>query len=120
MPILQQLEELQLITCSLLPGESFTFSEHCETAWSETLSTSIENPDCVCVDLATTIPPVCFNVSIESWHIWFQVELPRTYPEADVRPLVTVKGEDITRAEQEAWKSIVDEKLNEVLEAGSG
>ncbi|KAG7100156.1 hypothetical protein E1B28_001935 [Marasmius oreades] len=115
----QQLEELQLITCSLLPGESFTFSEHCE-AWSKILDTYIQDPDQVDSSHLFKIPPACFHVSLDKWTIWFEVELPRRYPESGVKPIVVVKGEEITRAEQEMWKFVVTQKLDEVLETSGG
>ncbi|KAF9258250.1 hypothetical protein L218DRAFT_877583 [Marasmius fiardii PR-910] len=115
-----QLEELQLITCSLLPGELFTFSEHCEAQWSELLSTYIQDPDHIDSNSLSSLPPACFHVSLETWNIWFQVELPPRYPEDGVRPIITVKGENISRKEQETWNSVVEEKVDEVLEDGSG
>ncbi|KAL0069447.1 hypothetical protein AAF712_003473 [Marasmius tenuissimus] len=115
MSLHRQLEELQLISCSLLPGEQFAFSEHCES-WAKSLEIYAETPEQV--DLRSTLPTACFQVSLHDWKsVWFEVELPREYPENEARPIVTVRlqGETLSRADQERWKETVEEKLEEVL-----
>ncbi|KAL0563984.1 hypothetical protein V5O48_018075 [Marasmius crinis-equi] len=112
----RQLEELQLIFCSLLPGESFTFSEHAE-GWIDALETYSQTPDSV--DPSQDLPPASFQVSLETFKsVYFEIELPREYPTNGIKPVVMVRlqGEDVTRAEQERWKDVVESKLREVLD----
>ncbi|KAK7051495.1 hypothetical protein VNI00_004469 [Paramarasmius palmivorus] len=113
-----QLGELQLVKCSLLPGELFDFVEHC-TVWEDYLDsfTSTASTDAVEVDFSA-IPPCRFTISLSDYsQVHFEIELPRSYPEK-YKPIILVKGEDITRAEQELWMRIVQERLDEVLTGG--
>ncbi|KAH7926873.1 hypothetical protein BV22DRAFT_990509, partial [Leucogyrophana mollusca] len=54
-----------------------------------------------------------FQVKLESARIWFQIELPRAYPD-NFMPLVSIKGDDITREEQERWQGIVRRKMTDL------
>ncbi|KAK1235382.1 hypothetical protein PQX77_001404 [Marasmius sp. AFHP31] len=116
MSLHRQLEELQLISCSLLPGEEFTFSEHCES-WAKSLEIYGENPDGVETS-QSSLPTACFQLGLQDWRsVWFEVELPREYPDNGARPIITVRlqGEELSRADQERWKDVVEEKLETVL-----
>ncbi|ESK92399.1 hypothetical protein Moror_4576 [Moniliophthora roreri MCA 2997] len=110
-----QLEELQLITCSLLPGELFSFVEHCaawQTLFELYLSSGLQSSS------DTELPLCRFMVSLENYpRIHFEVEFPRSYPQKD-KPNVLVKGEGVTRAEQEEWIKVVQERLDEILVGG--
>ena len=115
MSLYRQLEELQLVKCSLLPGEEFNFSEDCEV-WTKLLDSYTETPDQV--DPHSVLPTTCFQINLQEWKsVWFAIELPRGYPENGSRPIVTVRmqGDDFSRADQERWKDLVGDKLNEVL-----
>lgn len=54
-----------------------------------------------------------FEVRIRDVPLWFEVELPRGYPEHDA-PAVYVRGDAIDRAEQERWQTIVRDKMDEL------
>jgi len=85
MTLTRQLEELQLLQCSLLPGELLTFLDNVEKAR--------------------------FQVKLDNAHVWFEAELPRLYP--SVWPVISVKG-DIARDEQARWQGTVKEKMQEL------
>jgi hypothetical protein len=104
----RQLEELQLLQYSLLPGELLTFIHDAEQ-WSHLLKT-----------YPTSSPPApksnaCLEIRLESTNIQIQVVLSYEYPN-DLRsrlPTISVKG-DMGRDEQAKWQRIVSEKIQEV------
>jgi hypothetical protein len=106
--MMKQLEELHILNCSLLPGEVLTFVLDAET-WTHMLETY------------PNVPPfpgqsqlqACFEVKLDSSNLWFEVKLPHSYPDGDL-PLISVKGTDLTRGEQEKWKVIVRERSQEL------
>ncbi|KAG2116166.1 hypothetical protein DEU56DRAFT_173236 [Suillus clintonianus] len=114
-----QLQELQLIQHSLLPGESFSFALPPEDSriWTSLLhsfnTASLPPlPDPV-VSLAR------FQVSATDTRISFEVQFPERYPQdsavdAAQAPLVSVNGEGISREEHHRWRAFVQEKLIEV------
>ncbi|THV02296.1 hypothetical protein K435DRAFT_775649, partial [Dendrothele bispora CBS 962.96] len=114
----KQLEELQLIKFSLLPGEILLFLDHCKV-WDDLLETYSSRNE----NLEEVLPQVTFQVSLESWNVWFEITFPKTYAGFNNlddagrgRSNVSIKGEDITRAEQEEWANLVKEKLTEIGE----
>jgi hypothetical protein len=115
----RQLEELQLIKFSLLPGEVLVFLEHC-SVWDGLLEKYADDMEAGESKTVKEIPPVTFQVSLESWNVWFEIGFPRDYDGLGLRernaPSVAVKGEDITRKEQEEWAKVVREKLEEIGE----
>lgn len=102
----RQLEELQLLQCSLLPGELLIFLEEADT-WNGLLTAY---PDAVKV---SHVSEPSFQIKIDQAQVYFDVVLPRSYLDAGAGPLVSVRG-DIARAEQERWQKIIKEKLDEL------
>ena len=101
--ITPQLEELELINYSLLPGEIIVFIEGSES-WTDILN----NPN-----TSSPSEPVCFQVKLEDWRkVWFDVQWPSNYPEGPFE--ISVKGEDITRIEQECWQTLIRNKRTEI------
>ncbi|KAF9528173.1 hypothetical protein CPB83DRAFT_360193 [Crepidotus variabilis] len=84
------LEELQLIHCSLLPDEHLIFTED-HDFWLEALLNPERAHDFPVRELST------FEVRIEGIAVWFEISVSEEYP------LVSVKGEDISRGDQERW-----------------
>jgi hypothetical protein len=104
MTLTNQLEDLHLLQCSLLPGELLIFLDDIET-WSSLLE--------ACPDITDTlnISDARFQIQIDNAHVWFEVELPRLYP--DIVPMVSIKG-NIAKEEQERWQNIVKQKSQEL------
>ncbi|KAJ3746629.1 hypothetical protein DFH05DRAFT_1486043 [Lentinula detonsa] len=106
------LEELQLIECSLLPTEVFLFLEHCN-GWAEALqsyasfgySDSVEQLD---------LPLPSFHIGSKNCNVWFEVTLPLSTSEKQHQNLVSVKGENISRDQQENWQRIIKERLRDI------
>ncbi|KAJ3854360.1 hypothetical protein EV368DRAFT_36908 [Lentinula lateritia] len=102
------LQELQLIHCSLLPAEIFRVLDHCNN-WNDALhsymsfgySDSLEKLDLCSPSL---------HIGLENFNVWFEVTLSLVQQQ----PLVAVKGEDISRDEQERWVRIVKEKFKDI------
>ncbi|KAE9405606.1 hypothetical protein BT96DRAFT_876631 [Gymnopus androsaceus JB14] len=101
-------EELQLIDCSLLPGEVFVFLEHCD-GWTDALKlySTVGYDDSV---EKLRLPSPSFQIGLEDFNVWFETSLPSGMSTISV----AVKGEDISRAQQERWQDIVREKLEEI------
>ncbi|KAH9932114.1 uncharacterized protein BXZ73DRAFT_90040 [Epithele typhae] len=115
------LEELHLLTCSLLPGELIVFTD--DAARWQALLDAYDEPLLDAPDMQ--LPPARFHVKLSaSSAIWFDVELPRDYrpdPDPDPededapgRPTVLVKGDHLGRAEQEQWQHAVADSLEAV------
>ncbi|KAJ6479208.1 hypothetical protein C8R47DRAFT_1137327 [Mycena vitilis] len=104
----QRLEELQLIQFTLLPEEVLTFLDDEGLVWAQLLRDYAEDP----VDSAIPWPstPPHIQVKPQSSKIWFEVRFPA--PDEPI-PLVSVKGENATRAEQERWQRIIQDKMQE-------
>ncbi|KAL5535893.1 hypothetical protein ACEPAF_3987 [Sanghuangporus sanghuang] len=121
MSIRKQLEEIHLLQCSLIPPELFASvlpQEDCEQ-WSQLLHRYTQ--DGQIPDDASDWQPAStcrFEVRIEDGPIWFEVELPRGYPEAEA-PNVFVRGKNLQRVDQERWREIVNDKLSQVREEGT-
>ncbi|KAJ3999047.1 hypothetical protein F5050DRAFT_1088851 [Lentinula boryana] len=106
------LEELRLIECSLLPTEVFLFLEHCN-GWAEALqsyasfghSDSLEQLD---------LPLPGFHIGLENYNVWFEVTLPLSTSDKQNHTLVSVKGESISRDQQENWQRIIKERLRDI------
>ncbi|KIK68413.1 hypothetical protein GYMLUDRAFT_68276 [Collybiopsis luxurians FD-317 M1] len=108
------LEELQLISCSLLPGEFLTFLEQCE-GWKDALQTYGDSG--FHASWAADLPPPSFQIGIEDHNLWFEAALsssagPRTQTENSMN--ISVKGEDISRSQHQKWQDIVKSKLEEI------
>ncbi|KAF5366138.1 hypothetical protein D9757_010957 [Collybiopsis confluens] len=107
-----------LLTCSLLPGEMFVFLEHCQN-WKTVLHTygnSGFQPDLETVTKA--LPPPSFLIGLEEYNVWFEATLQTTASSTtSVHMQIAVKGEDISRSQQERWQSVVKEKVGEIRES---
>ncbi|PSR72035.1 hypothetical protein PHLCEN_2v12101 [Hermanssonia centrifuga] len=107
----RQLEELNLLKCSLLPGEELIFND--PAVWESLLDTY---PDSPTTDFTLPASPACFQVKTNDSPIHFEVELPREYGESlgQSLPRISVKGDEITRVEQERWQLLVKEQVSEL------
>jgi hypothetical protein len=111
--LVKQLDELDMIRCSLLPGEVLTFLDDSE-AWADILDAHATGAD-LNASLSILAPPH-LQIKLESVTTWFEVQIPPQYS-GDLktcRPAFSVKGENISRHEQERWRSIVKEKIDEI------
>jgi hypothetical protein len=115
--IQRQLEELNLLKCSLISGESFSFiSSDLETSpWQYLLDLYAETSE---VSLPEVQDSASFAIHIEHTPVWFEIELPLSYPSSEpgtdskpVLPIVLVRGEEISRSEHERWQAIVKDRL---------
>ncbi|KAF6753205.1 hypothetical protein DFP72DRAFT_1130705 [Ephemerocybe angulata] len=107
-----RLEELQLIQCSLMPGETMTFVEDADF-WNDALGQSTER------DIADFLPKdeastALFTLKLDNKPIWFQVAV---YMQSDGH-LISVKGNNMSRGEQERWLDIIREKERETEGVG--
>ena len=104
----RQLEELELIRCSVMPGEVLTFVDD-HDRWLALLDRfSAERT----IPADDDIPalPISFEVCLEGHDHRISVELPVDYPEVSKLPNVAVKGTTISRAEQDRWTRLIQEK----------
>lgn len=115
-----QLQELQLIQHSLLPGESFSFVLPPDDSriWTSLLHSYNTTPSTI-PSLPSPVPQVKFQVKATDARIFFEVQFPERYPEdSDVDiaqvPLVSVNGEGMSRDEHHQWRAFVQERLAEV------
>ncbi|OCH92978.1 hypothetical protein OBBRIDRAFT_790700 [Obba rivulosa] len=112
----RQLEELHLLKCSLLPGEHLEFVPPSKDAewWEIMLEGYPGNED----NLPTPPSPARLEITIDHAPVQFQVELPSDYGGGSqldgVKPLVSVKGDSISRSEQERWQKLVKDTLSEL------
>ncbi|KAG1786428.1 uncharacterized protein HD556DRAFT_1049417 [Suillus plorans] len=116
-----QLQELQLIQHSLLPGESFSFALPPEDSriWSSLLHSFNTSTATTLSSLPNPVPQVKFQVKTTDARIFFEVQFPERYPEdSDVDtaqvPFISVNGEGISRDEHYRWRAFVQEKSAEV------
>jgi hypothetical protein len=116
-----QLQELQLIQYSLLPGESFSFVLPPEDSriWASLLHSFNSTVTTALPSVPSPVPQVKFQVKAADARISFEVQFPERYPEdSDIVgaqvPLVSINGEGISRDEHHQWRAFVQEKLAEV------
>ena len=126
--IFRQLEEFHLLRYSLLQGESLTFTpQHDPDAhrWQSLLDQYPDNiPDLESSSihqLPESQPQ--FEVKTEDSHIWFEVALPNEYRNSHsslsewrryLLLTIHVRGDFITRTEQETWQRIVTDSITEL------
>jgi hypothetical protein len=106
MTLTNQLEDLHLLRCSLLPGELLIFLDDSDT-WCSLLESY---PD-IAYSPTGNFSDAHFQIKLDNTNIWFEVELPRFYP--GTPPIVFVKG-DIAREIQERWQTVVKQTLQEL------
>lgn len=109
----RQLEEIQLIQCSLLPTELFSFilQSDNDDEWSALLQEHSSGETRIAKRPSS---PCRFRVKIYNVPLYFELELPIDYPHTV--PLVFVRGDTIQRQLQEQWQRIVADKLSELLQ----
>ncbi|KAJ3774685.1 hypothetical protein FB446DRAFT_685721 [Lentinula raphanica] len=107
------LEELQLIKCSLLPTEIFFFLDHCNV-WEQALDSYASSGYDQSLEEMNLSSPT-FHIGLESFNVWFEATLHLSAFEKQLRQhLISVKGENISRDQQEDWQRIIEEKLEEI------
>ena len=113
--IQRQLSELQLIQCSLLPDEHLALLDS-SPFWQKALESYAEYNflESIDLDAAAVASPVSFELKVDGANTWFQVTLPSIGASESEITAISVKGENITRAEQENWQSMIAEKRKEI------
>lgn len=113
----RQLEELQLIQCSLLPDEQLTFIDS-SAGWGEALETYTTDLDAIPqIDCAAS-----FSIRLDGSKTWFEITLSDTEGntvDEGMRPQasIAVKGEDMSRSQQDKWNSLIAEKMEEISDS---
>ncbi|OJA19278.1 hypothetical protein AZE42_04498 [Rhizopogon vesiculosus] len=120
----RQLQELQLIQHSLLPGESFSFTLPPEDSriWHSLLdsfSSTDATSTSTSVIIPTSIPRAKFEVRASDAQLRFEIDFPERYPDdTDIddaqAPSVSVNGEDISREKHYKWRAFIQQTLSEV------
>ncbi|KAJ6520543.1 hypothetical protein C8R45DRAFT_63059 [Mycena sanguinolenta] len=107
----RRLEELQLIQFTLLPDEVLTFLDGEGLVWSQLLHDYGED---AASSATFSWPSAAPHIQVKPLfsEIWFQVLFPSSHHPV---PSVSVKGEDVTRAEQERWQNIIQENLTDEI-----
>ncbi|KAJ7599212.1 hypothetical protein C8J56DRAFT_1040107 [Mycena floridula] len=104
--MVNQLAELHLIQCSLLPGELVLFLEPdgLEQRLQRYLLDSAEGP---------VLPvPLSFEVRLRDWtKIWFHINWDASWP-----PEISVKCQGISRTEQQSLLDVVKQKIREATD----
>lgn len=116
MPIIEQLEELDLIRYSLLPDEIFAFLQPNESGqkWSQLLENRTDICDKSLLEKNYCLEPCLFEVKVASTGLAFQVQFPLTYPKSGI-PEISVRGDHLKRIDQERWQLLIKEELKNVL-----
>ncbi len=120
--VTQQLEELQLIKCSLLPNEIMHFiDDDNDSIWAHLLDDyemSVESIETISQRAARKIRPAEFVIKLDGQtKVWLEVRMPDVPGESSPDALVSVKGDRLSRAEQERWRGVICEKQREVEDA---
>ncbi|KAJ7726385.1 hypothetical protein B0H16DRAFT_1383959 [Mycena metata] len=105
----QHLEELQLIHFTLLPEEILTFLDDEGAIWTQLLQDYADGASAE--NSPQPIAPPHIQIKPQHSKIWFELQF--SGPE-DPTPSVSVKGENLTRSEQERWQNLVLEKMEEI------
>ncbi|KAF5384802.1 hypothetical protein D9615_000942 [Tricholomella constricta] len=116
-PPTKQLDELQLIRCSLLPDESLLILDDNET-WTRLITAHSEEDADALAEHRNLISPARVEIKVKSARVFFVIELPLRYAGslAETTPTFAVKGDQITRVEQHQWQRFIEEKLEEIAE----
>ncbi|KAI0931058.1 hypothetical protein AcW1_001446 [Taiwanofungus camphoratus] len=119
-----QLQELYLLECSLLPGEQLSIDPSADDRerWQELLTLYTNDSVTHLSQPPHSLAPVRFQVTLERARTWFIVELPSDYGGSPngtepSRPVVSVKGENIGRSEQERWQAIIKDKMADLQDS---
>lgn len=115
-PVLtKQLEELHLIISSLLPGKERLIFVDEEDVWNG-LITHYLDPMIDSIVPEEPQHPARFMVDIKASDVCFIVEVPFEYEGrlTTAAPTFKVKGDKITRTEQEKWQDMIENQLKEI------
>ncbi|KAF9473889.1 hypothetical protein BDN70DRAFT_843035 [Pholiota conissans] len=106
--IKRHFEELQLIQCSLLPTEHLTFQE--DSTWKDALQKFTEDsyPDTSHLKSSPSI-----GIHVDDAKISFKIGTNME----PAKITFSVRGEGITRVEQERWRSLVAEVMKEISDS---
>ncbi|KAF8079287.1 hypothetical protein FPV67DRAFT_1468262 [Lyophyllum atratum] len=111
----KQLDEFQLIKCSLLPDELFTFLDD-DKIWDKL--TAAHTDGISFSKLQVPASPGRIQIKVLSAKVMFVVDIPTNYAGniAETPPTFTVKGDEISRVEQDWWQRVIEEKLEEIAD----
>jgi hypothetical protein len=117
--IIHQLDELNLIKYSLLPNETLQFTDDSnDSTWERRLdehNTSVASNDVISCPGARHIRPAEFLIKINGQvKLSFQVQMPDLRGGSSRIAVVSIKGDYLSRAEQEKWQDVIREKQREV------
>lgn len=104
----QWLEELQLIQFTLLPEEVLTFLDEEGPVWAQLLRNYGEDPSS---PSSWPSSPPHIQLKPRDSKIWFELQFASPDNPA---PPISVKGENITRSEQQRWQDVIREKMDEI------
>ncbi|GLB43703.1 putative protein of unknown function (DUF1115) [Lyophyllum shimeji] len=109
----KQLEELQLIRCSLLPDEVLLFLDDHDT-WTNLVAAQTDAATISRDQRPTSAARV--QVKVDAAKISFVVGIPLNYSGniAEAAPMFTVKGDEISRLEHDRWQRVIEESLKEI------
>ena len=114
--IAKQLEEFQLIQCSLIPGEHFFFKDD-EDAWNELLAAHNAADT---IFIPENLSPARIHVLLDRCGtgkaICLEAQIPHLYAgnlAAHCLPLFSIRGDGVSRLNQEQWKDVIRQKLQE-------
>jgi hypothetical protein len=119
--LMHQVEELKLITCSLLPDEIFAFispNPDENDIWLDLIHDVKILDDVLSSIHDDSLPQASFHLKVEGCKIWFEVTFPVDYNGTDISdtrqtPVISIQG-DVSRTDQELWNTIVRDTLVEV------
>lgn len=119
--ITQQLDELRLIKCSLLPNEILQFIDDSDdSTWEQLLDeygTSVASSEMISHLGARHIRPAEFLIKMDGQvnvKFWFKVKMPDLRGGSNRTAVVSIKGDYLSRAEQERWQDVIRERQGEV------
>ncbi|KAJ7207484.1 hypothetical protein GGX14DRAFT_635247 [Mycena pura] len=111
----QQLEELQLIQATLLPDELLAFLDEDGARWSRLLREygDAVDPASISGHGSAPAPSAAPRIRVKPQHasVWFEVQFPGPGSGNPRLPAIAVKGENMSRAEQQRWQHIIQERL---------
>jgi len=114
--IAKQLEEFQLIQCSLIPGEQFLFTDD-EDAWNKLLAAHNAADTII---IPENLSPARIHVLLDRCEagkaICLEAQIPHLYAgnlAPHFLPLFSIKGDGVSRFDQERWKNVIRQRLQE-------
>ena len=114
--IAKQLEEFQLIQCSLIPGENFLFKDD-EDAWNKLLAAHTAGDT---IFIPENLSPARFHVLLNRGGagkaICLETQITHLYAgnlAPHSLPLFSIRGDGVSRLDQERWKDIIQQRLQE-------